>query len=164
MKRFIYVLAMALFIAGCKKTEVTTEVQTQPAEPAATTVTDSVSLNIINNSGFNLDEESRVKAEFGRVAKRLALTIKNVEVVKDKTDKGIAFYMLVAQSDEGTKLATPLAENASKLELYKTDAKIIICGSKTGENFRIGATAQDGVVRLYCADCEKCEKTEVFIR
>jgi hypothetical protein len=152
MKCFVYVLAVALLLAGCKKTEA----ETPPQNPYPHIV-----VGVEKGGVFVVENEKLIEEEWQKKTIAAGLDIAGFKIVKAKSEGEVRdFYMLLATTSQGTQFAAVLAEEKGQLFFDESSNIITSCRSKTGEKFRIGGISTEGHIRLYCADCTECEKTE----
>jgi hypothetical protein len=154
MKCFIYALVAALMLTGCKKTE------TKAKSPVANPYPEIV-VGVAEGDGFRLENEQAIKSEWQRKPLAAGLSITGFEIIKSKSTGEVTdFYMLLAKTSQGTQFAALLEEKDGNLFFNEESGIITSCRSKTGENFKIEGINQNGRIRLYCAACTECEKTE----
>jgi hypothetical protein len=115
-------------------------------------------VGVEKEGNYGLENADIIKSEWQG---KFGSAVDSLEIVYSEStdDVPVKFYMLLAKTANGARLATVLKEENGRLFLDENGI-ITSCRSQAGEIFQIKGISQDGRIRLYCADCNECEKTE----
>lgn len=149
MKRFIYMLAMTSMLLACKKAETKPEVKNPYPD---------IVVGQAGGEGYVVENADVIKSQWEAKFKS---RIDSLQIIKSEStgEVPVAFYMLLAKTSDGNQLATVVTEKNKQL-FFEESGIVTLCKSHTGEDFNIKGISQEGHIRLYCADCVECEKTE----
>ncbi len=153
MKYYSCAIAVAFFLTGCQKTSNETP-QNNPYP--------DIVVGRVTDTGIKVENESIIKEAWQKKLATPGADIISVEVIRSVStgDAKKEFYMLVAKTVKGSQLATILEQKGGKFFFDTNGGLVTSCRSKAGEHFSIKGISNDGSIRLYCDQCEECEKTE----
>lgn len=152
MKCFVYALTAVFFLTGCEKKETQAPVKSPYPD---------IVVGIVKNGGLKVENDSIIKQEWQkRAADSINIVSFGIEKSVSKGDEQREFYMLLAKTSQGTQLATLLKQKGDSLVFDEKSGIITSCSSKKREQFVIRGNSHEGKIRLFCDECEECEKTE----
>lgn len=157
--KHLFIMFFVFFLFSCKNEDKATVGSIYPEEAAA----------IAKDGEIRLLDEAELQKSWEKRLEGMKLTA--FEVIKGKTEgeDGEDYYMVLARTEDGIKVAALLEMRGDKFYFDASGQKdsesylLVVCKGECDQGCLPAVKLAEGAKRIICSSCADCSKNEVEV-